>query len=120
MISVLDHVAEQCRRGINVVDDHVDVSIIKEVAKCRTPACDYVRQTASRGGWNFLEFGAIEIAEKLWPLRPGGAPILQVHLRIDVAIDDEDVEQAIVIEVQEAGSPGQKRDRWDRPARPDT
>ena len=110
MIAVLDHVAEQCRRGINVVDDHVDVPIIKEIAKRRTPARDYIRQTASRGGRNFLEFGAIEIAEKLRPLRPGGAPILQVHLRIDVSIDDENVEQAIVIEVEEPGSPGQKRD----------
>src|SRR6185437_3693158 len=96
--------------GIDIVDDHVDVPIIGEVAKRRTPACDDVSQTASRGGWNFLEFGAIEIAEKLRPLRPGGAPILQVHLRIDVSIDDENVEQAVVVEVEEAGSPGQKRD----------
>ena len=82
------------------------MTVIKEIAKRGAAAGDDIGQPASGGGRDFLEFGTIEIAEKLRPLRPGGAPILQVHFRIDVSIDDKNVEQAVVIEVEETGSPG--------------
>ena len=119
MIAIFDDVAEQRRSGIDVIDHHIDVAIIEQIAKGRASRCNYIRQAASSCGRNFLKFGAVKIAKKLWSLRPCSAPILPVHFRVNMSVSDEDVEQAIVVEIEKARSPGQKRNGRRRPTRPD-
>src|ERR1700674_3701875 len=111
MVGVLDHVSKQGGRRVHVVEDNIDVAVVEKVSESRAASRDDHGEAAAGGGRNFLEFCAVEIAEKLRALGPGGAPLGAVGDRIDVAIGDENIEETVIVEVEEAGSPCEK---WNR------
>src|SRR6202158_5195324 len=107
MITVLDDIAQQRGRRINIIDNHVDVPIIEEIPECCSSPGNNVGQTAAGGWWHFFEFGTVKIPEKLRPFRPGCSPILPVYFRVHVTVDDEDVQQGVIVKVEKTGSPSQ-------------
>src|SRR5947207_15393223 len=105
MIAIFFHVAQQSRRGIDVVDDYINVAIIEQIAEGCASGGNYICQAAAGCGWDFLKSRAVKIAEQLRTLRPCGAPILPIDARVDMSVGDKDVEQTVVVEVYEARSP---------------
>jgi len=118
MIIVLHHVAKQHGRGVYSVQDNIDMAVIEEVSKRRAARRNHHTQTAARCRWNFFELRCVEIAEQLRPLCPGCAPVTLIHRRINVAIGKEDVQQAIIVIVEEPGSPAEKGNGWAAKSRP--
>jgi len=49
-----------------------------------------------------------DIAKQQGPLGKGGSPVVLVHLGIHVAIDHEQIEPAVVVEVDKAVAPATK------------
>ena len=109
MVRVFNHIAKQCGRGVDVVDDDVDVAVIKEIAKSRTSRRNYDRKAAAGSGWNFLKFLAVEISKQEWTLRPGGAPVCTVGNGIDMAVGNKNVQESIVVEIEKTGTPAKER-----------
>src|SRR5882762_8207478 len=105
MIAIVHLVAQQCRRRVNVVDDHVDVAIVEEVAESRAAAGDHVCQAAASGRWHFNKFCAVNVSEELRTLSPSCSPVLEIHFGIDVAVDDKEILQAVVVKIEESGAP---------------
>src|SRR5437879_3000144 len=109
VVAVLYDIPEERGRRIHIIQDNIDVPIVKKVPKRRTPCGYYVSQAASCGRGNFLKLGPIEIPEQLWPLSPGCAPVALIHRRINVAIGNENVRKTVVIKIQKSGSPPEER-----------
>src|SRR5262249_3878885 len=105
VITVADDIAEECGGRIDVVEDDVNVAVVEDVAEGGATGGDDVSESRGRGGGDLLEFFAVEIAEKQRALRPSGAPVGFVSDGVDVAVGDEEVEKAIVVEIEEAAAP---------------
>src|SRR5882762_5766827 len=110
MITVLDDIAQQRRRRINIIDSHIDVPTIEEIPECCSSPGNDVGQTAAGGWWHFFELGPVKVPEKLRPFRPGCSPILPVYFRVDVTVDDKNVQQPVIVKIEEPASPSQKGD----------
>src|SRR5215467_1485754 len=63
VICILNHISQQHRRAIDVVHHYVDMSIIEEIAKRRSPSGQYQPQTASCRSGYLSELVPVEIAE---------------------------------------------------------
>ena len=74
-------------------------------------------QTASGRRRHLLEPRPVAVAEQQRALRPGHAPVEAVHLRIDVAVGHEQIQPAVVVEIEEARAPSEKRQRRRRAGR---
>src|SRR4051812_8064496 len=95
-------IPEERRRAVQIVDEHVDIAVVVEVAEGTSPAeiLRGNRRTGFRG--HIAEPAVSEIAiEQPWlPVREVKLPA--GDLRVDVAVGDEDVAPAVVVEVEEA------------------
>src|SRR2546426_1541104 len=111
VVAVLYDIPEERWRRIHIIQDNIDAAIVEKVPKSRAPCGYYVGQAASRGRRNFLKLGPIEIAEQLWPLGPGCAPVALVHRRVNVAIRHKNVQEPIVIKVYKPSPPREEGDR---------
>src|SRR5579884_2361775 len=94
---------------IDVVDHDIDPSRIKQIAEgCTTRGNDKCKSRSCRGR-DLLKSLSIQIPQQQRPLRPCCPPIKPVGLYIHVAIHRKNVQEAIVVEINEAGAPSQKR-----------
>src|SRR5215467_10283859 len=88
------------------------MTVIEQVSKGCAARRDNIRKTASGGRGNFLKPRSVQIAKQLRPLRIRGAPVLLIDCRINMAIGYKQVEQAIIVEIQEACAPSKERYCW--------
>ena len=109
MVRFFRHVAEEGWRAVHVVDDDVDAAVVEEVAEGHAAGDGEFGEAAAFDGRDELELAA-DVVEELGALGPGGAPVLLVDGGVDVAVDDEEVEPAIVVVVEEGGTPAEERD----------
>src|SRR5439155_7428888 len=89
VIAVLDHVAQQRRRRINIVKNNIDVTVIEEISESCAASRHHVGQSAAGSGRNLLK-SAVLITKKLRSLGPGCSPILLIHSRVNMPIGDKD------------------------------
>src|SRR6201999_331377 len=59
---------------------------------------------------NVLEVSVAQVVKEKHTLRVRGAPVLFVSDRIDMPVDEHQIEPSVVVVVEKAGSPAQKRD----------
>jgi hypothetical protein len=85
------------------------MTIVEEVPKSGSPRRNHIGEPTARCRRNLLKFDPIQIAKKLGTFGPGRTPIPVIHRRIDMAIRDENVEQAVVVKIDEADTPRKKR-----------
>ena len=94
-------VAQQGRWAIEVVDDEVEVAVVVEIAARRAAAdarCHEGRASVRRD----LHEGAVAVVPvEQRPLTVGGAGVPAVELRVDMAVDDEEIEPAVVVVVED-------------------
>src|SRR5258707_11090626 len=98
----MHNVAQQSRRAIDVIDDDIYPSFIKQIPEGGTPGRSQDRQAAAGRGRNWLETLAVQVPEKQRPLAIGHAPVVLVHSGVNVPVGGEDVLPAIVIEIQKS------------------
>ena len=105
------------RRTVEHVDDQVDVAVVVEIAVRRAARHPRRRQRRTGRRADVDEPLAGQVAEQQRPLRVGGVPGPPIRRRVDVAVDDDEVEPAVVVVVEEGGAPAEERDRRLRHAR---
>jgi hypothetical protein len=59
VVGVLDYVAEEGGRGVEVIEDYVDVAAVEEVAEGSASGADDRGQAAARGRRDFGELFAV-------------------------------------------------------------
>src|SRR5713101_289676 len=109
VIAVLHHIAKQGRSRVHIIENDVDAAIIEEVSKRGASGRYHEGQAASRCRRHLLELHAIQISEQLWTLGPSRAPITLVNGRIDMPIGDENIQEAVVVEIQKTRAPPKER-----------
>src|SRR5579859_8120584 len=109
MISIVYDISQKSGSGIQIVEDHIDVAVIKEIAECCAAGGKDIGESTSSGRGHFLKFCAVTISKELGALGPSGTKIALVNNWINVAVGDEDVQETIIIEIEEARAPSQER-----------
>ena len=99
MIVVLHDIPQQCGRGVYIVDHDIDAAVVEKVSESRATSRDDIGQAAAGGGGYLAKPGSIQITKQLRALCPSCAPVLPIDAGINVAVGDEDISQAIVVEV---------------------
>ena len=66
------------------------------------------RDAAAADQAHVFKLAVAQVAVKILALRIGGIHLCSVHLGIDVAVGDQDVEPAIVVDIDEAHTPAQQ------------
>ena len=106
MVPVADVVDEKPRRTRAVRDEHVRVAVVVDVAERRAaPRLDEV-EYRTRLGRDVLET-ATRIAEQLLALAERKRGVLaaqRLHVLVDVAIHGEQIEPAVVVEIEPSGA----------------
>ena len=98
---------EQIGGGVDVVHDDVDVAIVVEIGECRAAAGGRGRHRRTEPLRDVLEASVAEVAVHDLALLVARLRLDPLDLRIDVAIDDEEVEPAVVVEIDEADAPSE-------------
>src|SRR5205809_6521767 len=98
-------VPQQHGRAVEIVDHDVDVPVLVEVAKSGSARRAGLRQRLPGGCGDFLERAVPEIAIKQLPLTVITPGIGAFDLGIDVPVDHEQVQPAVVVVIEEFGSP---------------
>src|SRR5260370_42514235 len=111
MVSGLSYVAEEGGRGVDIVQDYVDMAIVEKVAEGCPAGADNGGEAATRGGGDLLEIVAVDIAGKERALGVGGAPVGLVGGGVGVAGGDEQVEQRVIVEIEKPSTPAEERNR---------
>src|SRR5712664_405227 len=87
------------------------MAIVEKVAEGCPAGADNGGEAAARGGGDFLEFVAVDIAEKQGALGVGGAPVGLVSDGIDVAVGDEQVQKPVIVKIEKTSAPTEERNR---------
>ena len=87
-------VAQQDRRPVDGIDDDVDLAVVEEVAEGRAASGDDIGEPGADDRLDVLEDALLwllagHIVEEQRALGPACAPVVLVHLRVDVAVDLE-------------------------------
>ena len=120
-------ILQQHRRPVDGVDDHVDLAVVEQVAESRAASGDHHRQPGALDRLDVLKSALLaggrvlgpgpgggngrqrNVMEQQRPLGERGAPVVLVHLRVDVAVGREQVEPAVVVVIEEPIAPAHKR-----------
>ena len=102
-------VAEQRRRLVHVDDEHVDVAVVVVVAERGAAARFLDRQAAADSPATSRKRRPSRFRNSCLRCRYCVPSPCRADLGIDVAVGDEDIEQAVVVDVDEADAPAQIR-----------
>ena len=97
--------AEEIGRVVQVVDDDVDVAVVVEVGKGGAAAGLRRRHRRAELLGDVGEAPVAEVAIDDFALLVAGFGLELPHLGIDVAVDEEQIEPAIAVEIEEADAP---------------
>src|SRR5215467_11335596 len=96
--------------GIKIIDHQIKSTITIEISDRETASGPRVRQRISRWRTHTLKL-PLHVSEKQRLLCVTRAPLVRVGGRINVTIDDEQIEPPVIVVVDETRSPTQKRNR---------
>jgi len=107
------YVAQQHRDSVHIVDDYADLAIIEDIAERRTAAHHQLRESGALHRRDQFELAVLQVVIEQGALGIALAPIrVLVRLRINVAIDDEQILPAVVVVIEESISESDKRNAW--------
>ena len=110
MVVVRIHVAKQHRNAIHIVDDHVDLAVVEDVAKCGAAANADDCKPGSLDRRNQLELAVLQVVVQKRALAIAGPPLrVFIHFRIDVPIDDQQIFPPVIVVVEESVGKTDKR-----------
>src|SRR5262249_55845142 len=104
VVAIADGVDQQAGRGMDTRNDDVDVPVVVDVAERRTAADLEALERRSRLRGDVLETAVAQIAEEELALAVG-KPVRSALLdRFDRAVDREQIEPAVVVEIDPRGA----------------
>src|SRR5262245_5653178 len=99
VISIASVVMQKLWRAIQIADDHVDAAVVVQVAEGYAARDPLFHQRGAELGGNFRKRAVPVVSVKQLPLA------IMVYLWIDVTIRDKQVYPAVIVIVEEFGSP---------------
>ncbi len=96
--------------AVDDVDDDIEFAVVEEVSDGEASADVDICEAGAFDGWHQVEFFAVDVSKEQRTLGPGGAPACAVDAGVDVAVCDDDVLPAVVVEVEEGVAPAEKGD----------
>src|SRR5216683_6064588 len=99
VISVSSFIPEQLRSAVEIINDHIDIAVVIDVAKSSSPTCTFLRKRSTELG---AYFGKRAITVVV--MHEVSLPVSR-QLRIDVSVDDKQINPTIVVVVTKLGSP---------------
>src|SRR5947208_2962280 len=67
MVFVFGDITQQGGDGIHIIQDHVDVTVVEQVAESRAPSGNHVSQSTACCRRHFLKLCSVQIPEHLRP-----------------------------------------------------
>src|SRR5580698_2367819 len=110
MVFIGIYVAEQDGRGVEGVDHDVDLSVVEEVSEGGATTGRHHGEAGVLYGRDELELFAFHVAIEKRALGEGGAPVVFIDSRVDVAVDHHEVFPTVVVVVDELGGPSEEGD----------
>ncbi len=110
MIVVVVDVAQESGDSVHVVYDSVHFAVVEDVTYRQAARGHRYGEGGvfDRGYW--LQALACEVVEEQRALGPGGAPVVDVGVAVDVAVDLKKVLPAIIVVVDEGCAPAEEGD----------
>ena len=103
LVVVRIHVAKQYRNAVHVVDDHVDLAVVENVAKRGTATNTDYRKPGPLDGGNHLKLSILQVVIEQRALGIAGSPLrMLIHLRIHMAIDNEQVLPTVIVVIEKS------------------
>ena len=100
-------VDQKRRRSVHVADDCGHAAIIPQIADRQTARRTYGRDRGPRGRGNIRE-GSVAIVVIQNPgLLEIAAEMLAIYFRVDVAVDEEQIRPAVVVEIEKRDAPAE-------------
>src|ERR1035441_3598456 len=96
---------QQLRPSVNTVHNRVKVAVVVIVAHGKAPGRRSSRNTAAANETHVLKLAVAQVAIEILALCVGGVNLCSVYLGINMAVGNQNVEPAIVIDVHEAHTP---------------
>src|SRR5262249_7628065 len=93
---------------VDAVDEHIDIAIIIEVSERAAAARDFFQDPRSAFHGNVREFAVSQIPVQHLALAVSRFGIRVAHFGEYMAVAEEKVRPAVVIEIEEAGAPPEK------------
>ncbi len=93
------------RDVVDAVHQHIDVAIVIEIAECAPAPGHFLEKTGAGRQGNIGELPVSEIAVEFLALPVARFNIGLAYLRIDMTVANEDIEPAVIVEIQKAYAP---------------
>src|ERR1051326_838078 len=104
-------VPQDGRLGIGVIDDHVEPAIAIEIADCQTAPTPGCGQAAVGSCPDPFKLAVTKISKQQCLLRIAGSPLMLVNRGVNMAVSHHQIQPAVIVKIQKARSPTQKRER---------
>src|SRR5215213_5996363 len=104
------NVSQHHRLCVEIIDHEIESAIAIEISDCETASGPSIREGISRRRAHALKL-SFHVSEKQRLLRITRAPLMRVRRRVNMTVDDEQVQPTIVVVVDEARGPTEKRNR---------
>src|SRR6266851_5414468 len=99
VISVSSFIPEQLRSAVEIINDHIDIAVVIDVAKSSSPTCTFLRKRSTELG-AYLGKRAVTVVV----MHEVSLPVSR-QLRIDMTVDDQEINPTVVVVVKKLGSP---------------
>src|SRR5208282_2680607 len=99
---------EQLRRSVDAVHDRVQAAVVVVVAHSEAPGLGRRGDAGASDQAHIFKLTVAQVAVEVFAFGVGGVHLGAIHLGIDVAVGDQDVEPAVVVDVEEADAPAQQ------------
>ena len=112
MVVVRVYVAQQDRNPVKIVDDYVDLTVIKQIPKGSPPAHTDCGQACSFHCGNQLEAAVPQVAKKQRALRIAHAPVgMLIDLGVNMTVDHQQIFPAVVVKIEKSIAEADERCR---------
>src|ERR1700736_1823352 len=98
-------IPQDCWLPIEIVDHYVNKAIVVDISESDAPAHAWCHQRGTTFGGNFAKRSVMLIVEQQHALTISSTHAGIFHLRIDMAVDGENVRPAIVVVIEKPRSP---------------
>src|SRR5215470_15654626 len=98
------------RRAVEIIDHEIETPIAIEIADREPASGPRIRERTSRRRADPLKL-AVQIPKQQRLLRVTRAPLMRIDLRVHVTVHHKQIQPAIVVVIDKARAPTEKRNR---------
>ena len=110
-------IAQNHRAAVDIADDDIHIAVIEEIAHSKSARDATLFECRPSLVAGIAERAVLLVQVKQFGLAIASARGQRIHLRIDMAVDCNQIEPAVVVEIDKCGPPLHPRQRGQRDAR---